>query len=129
MKESRAAARGPDRRARQIAGSALVDIPGRIFETLFPPCCVLCRRSLAAGAAPLCPVCRHRLPRVARPRCARCGATDVLRSADEAGCPACWEWPEDLPAARSPFRMEAGAAELVRALKYGGWSRLAPPMG
>ncbi|MFW6010776.1 MAG: ComF family protein, partial [Gemmatimonadota bacterium] len=95
----------------------------------FPPCCVLCRRSLAAGAAPLCPVCRHRLPRVARPRCARCGATDVLRSADDAGCPACWEWPEDLPAARSPFRMEAGAAELVRALKYGGWSRLAPPMG
>lgn len=129
MKESKATARGPNRRALEIAGSALVDVPRRIFETLFPPCCVLCRRSLRAGGAPLCGVCRHRLPRMPHPRCARCGATDVLRSADDAGCPACWEWPEDLPAARSPFRMEGGAAELVRALKYGGWSRLSGPMG
>lgn len=129
MKEGRATARGTDRRTRKTVGSAAVDVPRQIFETLFPPCCVLCRRSLEPGGAPLCPVCRHRLPRVAHPRCARCGATDVLRSANDTGCPACWEWPNDLPAARSPFRMEGGAAELVRALKYGGWSRLAGPMG
>lgn len=104
-------------------------LPGRLLETMFPPCCALCRRPLGAGRPPLCPVCRHRLPRVSPPRCGRCGATEVLAEGDADGCPACWEWPGALRAARSPYLMEGGAAELVRALKYGSWSRLAEPMG
>lgn len=46
-----------------------------------------------------------------------------------AGCHQCREWPTDGPRAAAPFRMEAGAARLVRALKFGGWFALARPMG
>lgn len=116
-----------------LRARAVVDagrrLSGRVLETLFPPCCVLCRRSLEPGRPPLCAVCRHRLPRVPPPRCRRCGATDLLGGGAAVGCPACWAWPETLRSARSAYLMEEGAAEAVRALKYGGWSRLAEPMG
>lgn len=128
MTPGRSATAGGRRRVGRLARACLRRAP-QAFETLFPPCCVLCRRGLSAGRPPLCPVCEHRLPRVAAPRCRRCGATDVLGEGHGAGCPACWDWPEGLPAARAPFQMDRGAAELVRALKYGGWTRLAPPMG
>lgn len=101
----------------------------RLFDHLFPPACVLCRRLLSAGEPPLCRLCLHRLPAMSPPRCPRCGATRLLRLPDLPGCPSCRPWPLAPGRAAAPFRMEGNAARLVRALKFGGWFALAGPMG
>lgn len=102
---------------------------GRLFDRLFPPACVLCRRLMAAGGPAVCRLCLHRLPAQAPPLCPRCGATRVLEVPGIAGCPACRPWPPDPARAAAPYRMEGDAARLVRALKFGGWFALADPMG
>ncbi len=102
---------------------------GRLLDGLFPPACVLCRRLLGPGRPPLCRLCLHRLPAVAPPFCPRCGATRRLRIPGLDGCPSCRPWPSALGRAAAPYRMEAGAARIVRALKFGGWFALARPMG
>lgn len=111
--------RSPERRGRA----------GRLFDRLFPPACVLCRRLLPAGSPPLCRLCLHRLPAVTPPRCRRCGATRLLELPGVPGCHHCRDWPGASGRAGAPFRMEGDAARLVRALKFGGWFGLAGPMG
>lgn len=66
---------------------------------------------------------------MARPRCPRCGATRVLELPDVEGCHECSDWPEGLPRAAAPCRMEGRAARIVHALKYRGARALAGPMG
>lgn len=39
------------------------------------------------------------------------------------------DWPDGLASVRAPYVMRSGAARLVRALKYAGWTDLARPMG
>lgn len=104
-------------------------IPARVFDRLFPPVCVLCRRLLPGGSAPLCRLCRHRLPRLEPPLCPRCGAPRVLELPGTSGCVECREWPLAEGRAAAPFRMDGAAARLVRALKFSGWFALAEPMG
>ena len=104
-------------------------ITGRLFDRLFPPACVLCRRLLPPGRAPVCRLCLHRLPTVAPPLCPRCGATRLLELPGLAGCPSCRPWPPAPARAAAPFRMAGDAARLVRSLKFGGWFALADPMG
>lgn len=101
----------------------------RLFDRLFPPCCVLCSAILAPRDPPVCAPCWHRLPRMSRPRCPRCGATRLLRLPGASGCPECVGWPEALPRAAARHRMEGEAARLVRAFKFGRWWALGVPMG
>ncbi len=103
------------------------------FDRLVPSACAICGRGLDAGEPPVCSLCWHRLPAIPAPLCERCGATRVAHLTREAstadGCPECETWPDDLHRASAPFLMDGTAAELVRALKYSGWRKLAGPMG
>lgn len=101
---------------------------GSPFDRLFPPACVLCAAALPPGTSPLCAPCRSRLPTMAPPRCSRCGAT-AAGSGGGTGCGECRDWSEAVPPCRTPYRMEGGAARVVRALKYAGWTALAQAMG
>ena len=113
---------GLSRRARRRARA--------IFDTLLPTACVGCGRGVPPDAAPLCGPCAARLPRLPRPRCGRCAEPlgRLPRGAPFRRCGTCEEWPAALEAAESPFAFLGGAAAVVRALKYGRWTSLAPAM-
>lgn len=102
----------------------------RIFDTLLPTACVECGRGVPPDAAPLCPVCATRLPRLPRPRCARCAEPlgRLPGGAPWRRCGTCEEWPPAVVAADAPFAFDGGAGTVVRALKYGRWTSLAPRM-
>ncbi len=105
----------------------------RIFDRIVPRRCALCARGMEPGRPPVCSLCWHRLPCIPAPRCARCGATRagvggaVISRVDS--CAECDGWPAALSVAASAYLMAGGAARLVHALKYSGWTRLAEPMG
>ncbi|MCZ6477984.1 MAG: double zinc ribbon domain-containing protein [Gemmatimonadetes bacterium] len=107
---------------------AALRLVGRGFDIVFPPCCVLCASTLEPGAVPVCATCWHRLPRILSPRCDRCGATS-LTPAESGGCAACARSALGRLRAAAAFRLEAGAARVVRELKYRGWAALAGGMG
>ncbi len=107
---------------------AALRLAGRGFDVVFPPCCVLCANTLEPGAVPVCATCWHRLPRILPPRCDRCGATR-LTPAESGGCAACARSALGRLRAAAAFRLEAGAARVVRELKYRGWAALAGGMG
>lgn len=100
------------------------------FDTLLPTACVVCGRGVPPDAAPLCGPCATRLPRLPRPRCRRCAEPlgRLPRGAPYRRCGTCEEWPEVLEAADAVFAFRAGGATVVRALKYGRWTALAPAM-
>lgn len=100
-----------------------------LSSSLFPPSCVLCGSCVEAERAPICPGCWSRLPRTIPPVCPRCGAPGPRFLEGMVACGECVGWPRGLPAARAPFLMRDGAARLVRALKYSGWTDLARRMG
>lgn len=103
--------------------------PVGLITGLFPPSCVLCGSCVDRDRAPVCRRCWSRLPRAVPPLCRCCGAPGPRFLDGLTACPECVEWPEDLAAVRAPFVMRAGAARLVRALKYAGWTDLARRMG
>lgn len=104
---------------------------GRLLESLlgslFPPACVECGTAVADGEPPVCRLCRTRWPLMAAPVCPRCGATAPGIDA-EGPCAECREWDGTAPPCRTACRMEGPAATVVRALKYSGWTGLAPAM-
>lgn len=102
------------------------DASPSLVDHLFPPACVICGATIAPTRPPLCTRCDLRLPSMATPLCRRCGATAT--AAAEGECGECRDWDEGAPRCRTPYRMEGGAARVVRALKYGGWTRLAGSM-
>ncbi|MFQ5888781.1 MAG: ComF family protein [Gemmatimonadota bacterium] len=120
-------------RPRLMRDSSAVRWLGRValhaFDTLFPPVCVGCGAGLDGGAVPVCSVCRLRLPALSPPYCARCGATRYGALLFARGCTECAAWSESLVRAASPYRMDGLALRLVHALKYEGWTALAPFMG
>lgn len=119
-------ARPPETASALAAGGRwLTRLPGR----LFPPSCALCGSCVRPGRSPVCRGCWSRLPRAAPPRCARCGAPGPRFADDVAACGECLDWPSGLTRVRAPFLMRDGAAEMVRALKYRGWTALAGRMG
>lgn len=103
----------------------LRDLIGR----LFPPSCTLCGSCVEPGRAPACRACWSRLPAAVPPRCRRCGAPGPRFADGVEACGECIDWPAELPRARAPYLMRGGAADLVRSLKYRGWTSLADRMG
>lgn len=101
--------------------------PFSLLDRLFPAACVICGEALPPADPPLCRRCGLRLPAMAPPHCRRCGATATACGA-RSGCGECSDWDEEAPPCRTPYRMEGRAARVVRALKYGGWTRLAEVM-
>lgn len=60
------------------------------------------------------------------PRCPRCHHP---LQADRTDCGVCAEWPPSLVGAVSACRLEGPASRVVHALKYEGWTRVAPLLG
>jgi len=108
-----------------LAAPAVLSTLGRAaLDLLFPPRCALCGRH---GAA-LCDDCALALPRANPPRCPHCWSPQRPGW----GCRRCGEPASGglaLEGLRSPYVFQAGARELVHALKYNYHSALASPMG
>lgn len=105
-------------------GARLVDEFARgALKLLYPPHCYLCGRPLEDGL--LCPSCYAglRRPKPDEPLCARCGAPLADPALDL--CPECADRPWFFAEARSFGYYEAGLAELVKGLKFGGERALA----
>lgn len=102
---------------------------GELAGRLFPPSCTLCGSCVPTERPPVCDPCWSRLPRAVPPRCSRCGAPGPRFVDGVEACGECIDWPPGLRRVRAPFLMREGAAELVRSLKYRGWTALAEPMG
>ena len=107
----------------------LGDSLGAFADALLPCGCPVCRAAVSAGDPPLCPVCEARVSEIPRPLCPRCGLTRVIAGVAATDCAECHSWPAVLPAASSACLHAGVAAELVRGLKYRGWTRLADFMG
>jgi len=108
-----------------LAAPAVLSTLGRAaLDLLFPPRCALCGRH---GPA-LCDDCALALPRANPPRCPHCWSPQRPGW----GCRRCGEPASGglaLEGLRSPYVFQAGARELVHALKYNYHSALASPMG
>mgnify|MGYP005841131679 CR=1 FL=1 len=105
-------------------GAVLLDELARgTLKLLYPPHCYLCGKPLEDGF--LCPSCYAQLPRPAQdePGCARCGAPLADPALDL--CPECAARPWFFAEARSFGYYEAGLAELIKGLKFGGERALA----
>ena len=132
-----------------FARQATLDVEALVL----PVACLGCARAVPdESKGPLCDQCRVSLRPIASPKCARCGQTlDAWelgpdgrrqmadgRSASAnrpsaighlpSSCGFCRKWPEALSWAVSAVWYEDTARELVRALKYGGWTVAAAPM-
>lgn len=98
------------------------------LDAALPPVCAACGATLDDGEAgdALCALCWSRAPRLAAPLCARCGVPRA--EPPDVPCVECADWPVFIVCARAPFAMDGPAAAAVRALKYGGYWRLARAM-
>ena len=117
------------------------DVAGGFLELLLPGGCVICRRWIPgprrmdgkAGTTSertlICPGCTGRLRRPSWPRCPRCHRPRGSGREASPDCLECVAWPAALAAARWAFVLGPPASDLVHALKYEGWARLAAPMG
>lgn len=141
----------PASRATPMSWRTFVD---GLVDFLLPGACVLCRRAHAPGHAEnrtedgiVCGTCLARLVPLALPQCTRCGHPRLslgipLPIARPTAAGPTWPSAVDLPpcrwcarldpairAVRSVCRMDDGTGgELVHALKYQGWHRVAPAM-
>lgn len=95
------------------------------LKLLYPPHCYLCNAPIDAGV--VCPACYAGLPRPAPegPLCARCGGPLTAPDPEVDLCEGCANRPWFFEQARSFGFYEAGLAELVKGLKYGGERALA----
>ncbi len=94
------------------------------------PCgCAVCRTAVPTGGPPLCRLCASRVAPVPPPQCPRCGLTRVISVSGPDECSECQGWPPTLAKAASACLHEGAAADLVRGLKYRGWTALADYMG
>ena len=124
-----------------VARQAALDVEA----LLLPVACLGCARAVPdESKGPLCDQCRLGLRTIASPKCARCGQTlDAWEMAEgrrqladvpsaishlPSTCGFCRKWPEALSWAASAVWYEDTARELVRALKYGGWTIAAAPV-
>lgn len=103
----------------------------RLATLLLPPSCAACAEVLAvssgdSGDPPtVCPRCLTRLSAPPHPRCPRCQAPRGTGLPSDRECNECRLWADALSFATSAAVLRPPADTLVRALKYGGWHRVA----
>ncbi len=100
-----------------------------LLDMLIPCGCPICRVAVPLDGPPLCGLCASRVVPIPLPLCARCGYTRVIPGPVPGECGECHSWPPELRRAASACLHAGPAAELVRGLKYRGWTRLADFMG
>jgi ComF family protein len=101
-----------------------------LLDAVFPPRCLACRGEAWDGPAllpGLCRLCTSALP-VLRAPCARCGREAGAHSVT-APCPRCRDEPLDVEGIVSPLAYRGVARDLVLALKFGGRTPAAIPLG
>lgn len=116
-----------------MPASLLSDLARGLLDLLFAPVCLGCRGAIHAAEPErlVCRACWTRLRPVPPPRCERCWAPRWALLPGEApgACTVCAELPPPLRCVRSAFVLQDPLRELVHALKYGGWTALAEPLG
>jgi len=110
------------------AGGLVASLLG-LVDAVIPCGCAICRAAVAADGPPLCGLCASRVAQVPPPLCPRCGLTRVIPVPGPGDCSECHGWPASLRRAASACLHEGSAAELVRGLKYRGWTGLTDYMG
>lgn len=103
--------------------------PGRwvnaLLDFLYPPLCLLCRRSVGDGGH-LCSVCWSNIDFLDGPVCSCCGAPFEIDPGADMLCAACQARPPAYDAARSVMRYEETSKRPILALKHGDRLDLAP---
>lgn len=99
------------------------------LDAIIPAGCAICRAGVPMDGPPLCSLCASRVAVIAPPLCPRCGLTRVIAMPGQGDCSECHGWSPALPRAGSACLHRGPAAELVRGLKYRGWTALADYMG
>lgn len=93
-----------------------------LLDLMLPRACVSCGGPMSEGI--VCEICWLRLPVLRSPRCERCG-----HPTGEGPCTFCPLLPPFVRAARSVCWVPGGSAgAAVHALKYQGWTAVAPAM-
>ncbi len=102
-----------------------------VLRFFLPARCLGCASPLALDASSsfICPNCLAALREPPWPRCPRCHFPRGTGRAPGARCIECAEWPDALAGALASAVLESPADALVHALKYGGWTSLAAPLG
>lgn len=104
-----------------------------LLDLVFAPVCLGCGAPISTRAADrrICSACWSRLRPLPLPRCERCWEPRPTRVAGLPGgpCPLCDQLPPSLRAVRSAFVHGEPLRTLLHALKYGGWSSIAAPLG
>ncbi len=90
-----------------------------LADLFYPQRCVGCHRR---ASDLLCPACFERLPRIEGPVCKRCGKPSVFETFV---CEECKGLDFGFESARAPLRYEGVGEEVVHALKYKGYARVA----
>ncbi len=106
-------------------GKVLVDVVSGIGDLILPVCCAACDKLMPPSEPGIvCGHCWSRVRELPHPRCERCG-----HPSDRHACRWCPLLPPFVRAARSYCWMGAGTGEdIVYALKYDGWTRVADAM-
>jgi ComF family protein len=99
-----------------------------LLDLVFAPVCAACGSAVPTAARDrlVCLTCTARLRPLPLPRCDRCW--NPHEPALREDCGVCAELPPALRAVRSAAVMEGPARDLVHALKYRGWSAVAPAL-
>ena len=91
-----------------------------LLDLLFPPRCVVCRRS----GEWFCAACHHAIAKISSPICVHCGRP-LLR----ADCPYCQKLPLQIDGTRAVAFFEGSVRAAIHALKYAHRPELAEPLG
>jgi ComF family protein len=94
---------------------------------LFPPYCLLCHGEVDASAT-VCTDCFSQLRMISRPYCEQCGQPFAYETG-ETLCAECQFSPPQFNAARSVWCYNDFSTQLIKKLKYGDHTRLAPYLG
>lgn len=110
----------------------LADLACGILDLVFAPACVACHGAISTAEEErlICRSCWSRARPIPAPRCDRCGNPVLpLLPGGADRCSLCPTLPPAVRAVRSAYVMDGPVREMVHALKYGGWTDTAIPLG
>jgi ComF family protein len=105
-----------------------------LLDLVFAPVCLGCGEAVspAANSRLVCPACWAGMRPLPLPRCERCWSPAPLSPRGvqpRETCVTCSTLAPAIRAVRSAYLFTGPARQLVHALKYGGWTSVARPMG